>query len=324
MSSTAIFEHSYYIGNYMSAILYGVELAMYYATVHSCNLSRAKDRFFALYSTILLILLTIDISTNAFWGEQMWITFRDAPGGPPAFIAHDLSVWYQIVGSTSVVVLIFMGDAFLLYRCYILWRSDYRIIALPVLIYFASFALAIVELVGAYTPGGNFFQGRALIFGTTYYSMTISLNIVLTLLICGRLIYFSRLMRAAFGNEQGAAKLYSGIAAMLAESAAPYTLVGIMFLIPYAQQSPTANVFGQLYAKFACLSPQLIVLRVAQGRTWEKDTVRNAETSVSLGWHRRRNGVSVPFNGTQLTDIPSSTKVNVTKASCSSYDVTTV
>jgi hypothetical protein len=133
MSSTAVFEHSYYIGNYMSGILYGVynlcpqpaisrpdvvhasgvELAMYFVTLQACKLSRKKDRFFALYSTALLILLTIDISANAMWGEQMWITFRDAPGGPPAFIAQDLSVWYQIVGSSSVVVLIFMGDAFL-------------------------------------------------------------------------------------------------------------------------------------------------------------------------------------------------------------------
>jgi hypothetical protein len=114
-----------------------------------------------------------------------------------------------------------------------------------------SAALAIVELVGAYTPGGNFFQGRALLFGTTYYTMTIGLNIILTVLICARLLYFSRLMRAAFGTDEASSRLYSGIAAMLAESAAPYALVGIMFLIPYALQSQTADLFGQLYAKFA-------------------------------------------------------------------------
>lgn len=112
-------------------------------------------------------------------------------------------------------------------------------------------ALAIVELVGAYTPGGNFFGGRVVVFGTTYYAMSIGLNIVLTLLICGRLFYFSRLTRCTFGNDHTSAQLYTGIAAMIAESAAPYTAVGIMFLVPYALQSPTSNLFGQLYAKFA-------------------------------------------------------------------------
>jgi hypothetical protein len=111
--------------------------------------------------------------------------------------------------------------------------------------------LAIVELVGAFTPSGNFFGGRALIFGTTYYAMSISLNIILTLLICARLVYLSRIMRATFGSDHENARLYTGIAAMMAESAAPYTLVGIMFLIPYARQSQVSNAFGQVYAKLA-------------------------------------------------------------------------
>jgi hypothetical protein len=39
------------------------------------------------------------------------------------------------------------------------------------------------------------------------------------------------------------------VAAILIESAAPYSLVGLMFLIPYARQSGTAIVFGQVWAK---------------------------------------------------------------------------
>jgi cell division protein FtsW (lipid II flippase) len=91
----------------------GVELVMYFATLQSYKRSRKKRLFYVLYSTVLLILITIDTSTDAVWGEQMWITFRDMPGGPSAFIAQDLSVWYQILGSTAAVALIFLGDALL-------------------------------------------------------------------------------------------------------------------------------------------------------------------------------------------------------------------
>jgi ABC-type sulfate transport system permease component len=45
---------------------------------------------------------------------------------------------------------------------------------------------------------------------------------------------------------------------MLTESAAPYTLVGIMFLIAYARQSQVANAFGQVYAKLA-VSPYALL-----------------------------------------------------------------
>ena len=69
--------------------------------------------FFFVYSTALMLLLTLDIAVNAVWGEQMWITFRDAPGGVPIFIVTQLSNWYQAWGSSAAVALVFMSDALL-------------------------------------------------------------------------------------------------------------------------------------------------------------------------------------------------------------------
>ena len=79
--------------------------------------------------------------------------------------------------------------------------------------------------------------------------MTIGMNILITSLICGRLFYYSRRIRRLLGNDT--AETYTSIAAILIESAAPYSLVGLMFLIPYAQGSGTAIAFGQVWAKMA-------------------------------------------------------------------------
>ena len=57
----------------------------------------------------------------------------------------------------------------------------------------------------------------------------------------------SRLVRQTMGAE--AAKLYTGVAAVLVESAAPYSLTGIAFLVPYARGSLYSVVFGQIWAK---------------------------------------------------------------------------
>ena len=117
-SPTAVFEHAYYIGGQIGMILYGVQLVLYFSTLqafrHKSDLRRHRsDLFFAVYSTIMTLLLTIDISTNAVWGEQMWITSRSQPGGVEGFIATETSVWYQTLSSTSVVALIFMSDGLL-------------------------------------------------------------------------------------------------------------------------------------------------------------------------------------------------------------------
>lgn len=45
--------------------------------------------------------------------------------------------------------------------------------------------------------------------------------------------------------------MYTNVVAILVESAASYSLVGIAFLIPYAMGSDTAIGIGQVWAKLA-------------------------------------------------------------------------
>ncbi|TFY65000.1 hypothetical protein EVJ58_g2250 [Rhodofomes roseus] len=275
-SPTAVFEHAYYIGGQIAAILYGVQLVLFAATLRAFRRKtdvrhRKSDSFFAVYSTVMTLLLTVDVATNAVWGEQMWITSRTQPGGVEGFIATETSVWYETLSSTSVVALIFMSDALLIYRTFVLFASNIWIIVLPVLMYLAAFALAIIELVIAGTPNGNFFGSRAASFGVPYYALTISLNILLTLLIVARLLTLAHTVRATMGAH--AARLYTGVAALMAESAAPYAAVGIMFLVPYARGSDLSIAFGQVWAKLTCIAPTLIIYRVLTRRAWDADTV---------------------------------------------------
>ncbi|OCH85062.1 hypothetical protein OBBRIDRAFT_839241 [Obba rivulosa] len=283
MASTTVFENSFYVANYLSAILYGIELALYFATVRaawSMSKREKSDMIWVYYSTVLLILLTIDVSTNAVWGQQMWITFRDRPGGVPAFIATEQSVWYETLGTTSAIALICLGDALLIYRCFILWASNFIIVVIPVLVYLGDLALGILVLVSSGTPGGKFFSGKAVDFGTPFYCMAISLNIILTILICGRLLYVSRWVREILGHD--ASTLYSSVMSIMIESALPYSICGIMFIIPYVRGSDTSIAFAQMWGKFTCISPQLIVFRVVTRKAWSRDTVNQAISAIEF------------------------------------------
>lgn len=280
--ASPVFEHAYYIGNYLSGILYGVEVVVYGITMNYLNTSnlfnRTRRRFFALYSTALLLLLTIDISCNAVWGELLWIQGRNHQGGVEGWFVEEVSVWYQTLGSTSVVAMIFLGDALLLHRLYVIWNGNWWIMIFPVLAYLAGFALAIIELVIAGKPGGDFFGGRTINFGTPYYTITIGLNIFVTILISVRLLRLSKAISQVLGRDSS--RMYTNVVAILAESAAPYSLVGIMFLIPYAMGNDTSIGFGQVWAKLTCLCPQLIVLRVVSGKAWQREMVSRVETTV--------------------------------------------
>ncbi|KAF7792947.1 hypothetical protein EIP86_004050 [Pleurotus ostreatoroseus] len=148
--------------------------------------------------------------------------------------------------------------------------------------------LSVLELVASFTPGGFFFGSKSINFGTPYYALSISLNVVVTTLICYRLLRMSSQIKQLLGKDN--AEPYTNVAAVLIESAAPYTLAGIMVLIPYARGNLVSVALGQVWTKLTvrpssyasmpsdpsvvqCISPQWIILRVASGRAWSKETV---------------------------------------------------
>jgi hypothetical protein len=108
--------------------------------------------------------------------------------------------------------------------------------------------MSVLTVVESATPGAGLFKGRSLSFGVPYVSMTISLNIIVTLSICGRLLAMRKKVQSVLGLEH--AKMYTSIAAMLVESAAPFTIIGIAYVITYARTSPTSIGFVQVWGKF--------------------------------------------------------------------------
>lgn len=107
----------------------GLELALYFMIMKKLCKKEAigntrMRRFLAVFSTIGLVLFTIDIACNAVWGEIMWINGRELPNGVPEFFETMVYVWYQTLGSTSVVTMIFLGDGLLVCRPYFKSRTD--------------------------------------------------------------------------------------------------------------------------------------------------------------------------------------------------------
>lgn len=103
----------------------GVELVLYFATITLIRRDRARDRtvgvrehkrsnlVFLWLSNGLLSMITIYLIVQAFFGEEMWITYENYPGGTAMYFADHASVWYETLGSAAGVVLSLMSDGFL-------------------------------------------------------------------------------------------------------------------------------------------------------------------------------------------------------------------
>ena len=118
-------------------------------------------------------------------------------------------------------------------------------------------AFGILDIYVSGSPNADFFQGLAARINVTYISISISLNLLLTGLICGRIWYYARDMRKQFGPAFS--QTYFSLAAIIIESALPYTLSGIAFVVSNGLHNDITILFLSLYAMFmasaCCLEP---------------------------------------------------------------------
>ncbi|KAJ6604234.1 hypothetical protein DFH09DRAFT_1300483 [Mycena vulgaris] len=292
------FERSFYIGSYVTAILYGMQLFMFflsnYFLLYSSTDARKESFFYIFYGSVMMILWTVASSCNAEFGLLIWVEHRDVLGGPAAYLSENLSAWYNTLGTVTGICMNFLADGLLLYRCYIIWGSSLKIVAFPILMYFGAMSMAILLIYESAIPGASFFSGDSVSFGVPYFWLTISMNIITTSLICGRLLSVRNRVRSILGEQ------YCQTYTVLLESALPFTVLGI------------------IWADFCAISPQLIILRVAMGKAWSKNTVASVTVSRLVFDHHaeKRNlsdnlndsdnlglDISLPCEASQGTDL---------------------
>ncbi|KAG2151243.1 uncharacterized protein EDB93DRAFT_1103191 [Suillus bovinus] len=310
MASTELAtQRALYIGNTISVAIYahtpgvGGNLFLYaYSTYLLMTSSKQVERrkFYIYFGGLLLLLLTIASTSNIVVCELMWIERQNYPGGPSAFLAANLAAWYNVFGTAADCTANIMTDGLLLYRCYIIWGSSVPVIVIPAIIYLGSAAMAIIMVVESAMPMSDIWQGLAAQFGISWVALTVSFNVIVTVLIISRLLYYHHRVRSILTDEQKG--VYTGTMEILVESALPFTILGIAYLATYIQGVPSATAVGIVWGTFVVLTPQLIILRVASGVAWSKDTASDVSlTTLHATFHHdSSSGSSSDMNDKNL------------------------
>lgn len=85
--------------------------------------------------------------------------------------------------------------------------------------------------------------------GLSYFSISVSLNVILTLMIVTRLILHSRNIRNAMGTAARATRLYKTVVTMLIESSAIYAASFLLYIGPWGANSSVSDIFFPLLAE---------------------------------------------------------------------------
>ncbi|KAJ7454745.1 hypothetical protein FB451DRAFT_1373402 [Mycena latifolia] len=276
-------ERSWYIGNAFFAILYGIQISMFFQSVYYLKIGPGSSKtkmFYIGYSAALMVLITFALACNLYFGQQMWIDHRDVDGGPAAFFGENIAAWYNTFGTAADVTANVLGDGLMLYRCYMFWGHNRLAMGFPCLLYLSSVAMGITMTIQSGLPGGDIFHGTTVNFGIPWVVLTIVFNILVTAMISVRLLWMHSRANKVLG---AATKRYTGLLAILVESALPFTLLGIGYLATYTKEVPESLALAGIWGAFVTLSPQAIILRVAMGGGWTSETVIRVSSGSLTG-----------------------------------------
>jgi hypothetical protein len=97
---------------------------------------------------------------------------------------------------------------------------------------------SIALLVETANPKQGVYGQLTIDFATCWFAFSISINAIATIAIVARLLWKRREIKSILGEEHS--KAYTGVVAMLVESAAIYSIFGIIFISTYFRRSPAS------------------------------------------------------------------------------------
>ncbi|EMD39212.1 hypothetical protein CERSUDRAFT_152269 [Gelatoporia subvermispora B] len=301
------FEQTSFIGQQLASITYGMHIIVFFTCSYYILQGKQerglKNLGWLFYISALFAMGTINLATNIRFNQRAWIDERNYPGGPSAFIMQRISSPVDTLGTSAGIVGDFLADSLLVYRVYVVWHKWYMLV-LPIIVLTASTVLSCLLTIQTALPGGSLWSTNTINFSVPYWSISMSLNIILTLLLVARLLWMRRRISQVLGPQYSST--YTSVAAMIIESALPYALVSFVFVVLYGLQNTAENLFIPVLTQVECISPMLVIMRVARGRAVSYQTMSQAILSGTQTMDRSAPDITAEINFAPITFQPGS------------------
>ncbi|KZV99150.1 hypothetical protein EXIGLDRAFT_762918 [Exidia glandulosa HHB12029] len=289
-------ERVLFAGGMLVMLGYGFYVSLTGACVYLMLFSspRRPSWFIIAYIVVLSIGATLFTGTNWQWSQNLFIENRGYPGGPSQYFVDVFDDWVNTFSNAVMFFNSIVVDSLMLWRTYLIYDYRKRVIVIPVLWLMGTTVLSVLTLIQTATPNSNPYQ--AVQFVIPYFGSSIALNLAMTLMIAGRLIY----IRKRLSGPLGGSSPYLSLASMLIESSALYSITGIITIVAFASGSDAAVFMVPILGEVMCIAPMLILLRVGFGSAYTRSRARwNSSAYVSSvsdmrGQHSMQDSVARP------------------------------
>ncbi|KAJ7506559.1 hypothetical protein B0H11DRAFT_1971785 [Mycena galericulata] len=296
MSSALTAARMSYAAALVASVGYGIYVVLAYQCIRRL-VKRTQRWTIGLVALLIYTILLFSLQTVYFVAACKWseIEFVETQVNPAVFASQQSSM-LAVLKDTVYTVNIWVADAFILYRAYIIWGGHYILVA-PLLTYIGALATGIGLLVEISKPGGAFGQLAVINFGTPFWSLSVTTNVLSTILIAGRLTYRRRVIYGVHQDQDDhRAHSNTTASAIFAESAAMYAIVALIYIPLFARNLTLQYPFSALMGAVVSIAPTLIILRMVTGkaaaREWN-DIPSNAADGAAQSSQRESHVASI-------------------------------
>ncbi|KAK0439482.1 uncharacterized protein EV420DRAFT_1583481 [Desarmillaria tabescens] len=236
-------------------------------------LHRRQTKVLVGISVFMYIMVTIHIAMRWYFA----LIDSLIAGGP---------LWVSTIASVVASVNILMADCVIIWRCWVIWGRNWRVIVLPSICTICGILFDVFFLIQELTPftgsqGGSStpWGSTSIKWGVAYYSMTLSTTIICTVLIVYRLVQ----ARTTSLSLSVPANPYHRVMEVMVESAVLYVIALVVY-IPFIATDNPYSLYPQVFlVSVTGIAPTLILLRVASGNQSGNTNPGSPDNTMRLG-----------------------------------------
>lgn len=287
---------------FLESILFGGFSILFAATLYTLYQKKSLSNTLTICSVCItmyiLALIHITVNLQRVFEGFTSTTFQN--GNSDTFFA-DIRTTSYITKVAVYEAQTVLGDGFMIYRLYVVWRKDKRILIPGVIWMLGSTSLAIYGVVSLcqLTSIASIFAMRIKNIGLSFYSITLGVNLICTAMIAYRIWKMERQMsEGAYRSRNLSAVLVSII-----ESGAIYSAWLIILIATFATNSLAYYPIFDALPSLIGIVFTLIIVRVALGLSAASESTSNISSHVYSQRPHHRPGTPIVPISVQMTSF---------------------
>ncbi|KAI4526420.1 hypothetical protein K525DRAFT_288063 [Schizophyllum commune Loenen D] len=279
------------IGTVVETMLYGIYFVLFARCLEVIRQRHVEGKltvFLLTTSLLLFALITIHmcISTwrnlDAFTGPHSEVM----PNAAEIFFAQHVFDHIDRLKNALYVVITWISDLFLLYRCYMVYERQWQWVSFPVAIFLGDFGFGIYGIYLLCTQGDvpDLIKSQIVDRIKYFYLITMILNIVCTVMIASKIVFIQR--RTTRAGIADAVRTLNTTVVIIIESAALYSVALVVLIIFAAEHSGGMYTLLQLMPSIIGIVFSLIIVRVGGGRDQAARYTVSKPSSGTIGSSR--------------------------------------